>query len=90
MRGRIVGLEAIAECLIDETRRRRLETLRGILSEMESGCWKSLFQEIGENNFASRFNLSDVLEFQDILHPPNFGLFGAEREFFNSHEIFHQ
>ena len=50
----------------------------------------TLFQKIRENNFASRFDLSDVFEFKDILHPPNFGLFGAEREFFNSHACLQQ
>jgi len=58
--------------------------------EKSRGCRKTLFQKIRENNFASRFDLSDVFEFKDILHPPNFGLFGAEREFFNSHACLQQ
>jgi hypothetical protein len=51
--------------------------------ETRRGCRKTLFQKIRENNFASRFDLSDVFEFQDILHPPILGCL-ARRESFST------
>jgi len=51
--------------------------------EKSRGCRKTLFQKIRENNFASRFDLSDVFEFKDILHPPILGCL-ARRESFST------
>ena len=51
---------------------------------------KNSFPQKGGNDFASRFDLSDVLQFQGILHPPNFGCltrkgsFSTATGFFNS------
>jgi len=53
------------------------------------GVEKLFFKKIGGNNFALRFDLSDVLEIPRHFACPNFALFGLQREFFNSHSRFH-